>query len=692
MNTQIQNHHLNRIAYVYIRQSTLNQVRLNQESTERQYALFEKAHAMGWHREDIVTLDNDLGVSGKRGTVRKDFNRLVADVSMGKVGAVFALEASRLSRSCTDWHRLLELCALTHTLIIDEDGIYDPIDFNDQLLLGIKGTMSQAELHFIRARLQGGKANKARKGELRHPLPVGFCYDNSTIILDPDEQVRHVVNLVFQAFEDCGTAFGVVRYFVKHGLQFPKRAYGGTWKGQLFWGHLNHSRVLSILQNPCYAGVYVYGRYQQESLLTPEGTLHQVTRKRPLEQWSVCIKEHHPGYISWEQYLENQTRLAANRTNADTPLGAGPAREGLALLQGLLLCSKCGHKVYVRYLGQDKSVPYYQCTWQHRDGLASRACFSVRAAELDQAVEQRLLSAIQTKEIELVIQAIEELILRQDTINHQWQMKLRRTQYDADLAQRRYEEVDPSNRLVAQTLETRWDDALTHLKNIQVEYGNFQTKNQLILSHKQKNNLLMLANDFEIIWNSPTTKPKDKKRIVRLLIKDVAVTVDPNKRCADLHVRWQSGAFETITLPLPLKNHEKIRTPETVVKKIKGLAAVEPSDQHIADRLNQLGLLSGRGKRFTSKMVQWLRYKHRIPAPCPKHNNELTVKEVCQMFGVSHHVVYYWIDRGLISIRRISQHHPYLISISELQEQTLYQWVQHSTRIKTQQKTVRGAL
>jgi DNA invertase Pin-like site-specific DNA recombinase len=326
MNTAINEQQLSKTAYVYVRQSTLAQVRHHQESTERQYALKEKALQLGWNDSTVQILDRDLGKSGAQITGREDFKTLVAEVSMGQVGAVFALEVSRLARSNLDWHRLLELCALTDTLVIDEDGCYNPADFNDGLLLGLKGTMAQAELHLLRGRLLGGKLNKARKGELRFPLPVGLCYDEEgQIVLDPDEEVRGAVELIFRLFRETGSAFAVMQQFAKSNLRFPKRSYGGAWGGKLIWGQLSHSRVLNILKNPSYAGMYVYGRYQYRRQISPTGEVHKKPCAVPMADWRVSLQEHHEGYISWEEFLKNQERLEDNRTNGGEMMLSGAA-------------------------------------------------------------------------------------------------------------------------------------------------------------------------------------------------------------------------------------------------------------------------------------------------------------------------------------------------------------------------------
>jgi len=394
MISKIQNSHRQKPAYIYIRQSTMGQVKHNRESTERQYALKDKAIQLGWNPSTIRVLDQDLGKSGSQISGRKDFKTLVTDVSMGQVGALFALEASRLARSCLDWQRLLEICSITGTIVIDGDGCYDPSDFNDGLLLGIKGTIAQAELHFIRERLQGGKRNKANKGELRFPLPVGLCYDDQNrTVLDPDQEVQGAVRMVFDTFRKAGSAYKVMRQFTSLGLLFPKRSYGGVWDGKLIWGKLNHSRVLGILKNPSYAGTYVYGRYRSSKLISSEGEVQTQLRAVPMKDWQVTIKDHHESYISWDEYVKNQHILEQNRTNGEETLLSGPAREGLALLQGLLVCSGCGRRLTVRYKGNGGIYPTYECNWKKREGLSTADCISIHGTLLDKAVCERVLKA-----------------------------------------------------------------------------------------------------------------------------------------------------------------------------------------------------------------------------------------------------------------------------------------------------------
>src|SRR5438477_9740441 len=502
MNTTISEQHLSKTAYVYVRQSTLAQVRHHQESTERQYALREKALELGWGEPTVQILDRDLGKSGAQIAGREDFKTLVAEVSMGQVGAVFALEVSRLARSNLDWHRLLELCALTDTLVIDEDGCYNPADFNDGLLLGLKGTMAQAELHLLRGRLLGGKLNKAKRGELRFPLPVGLCYDEEgRIVLDADEEVQGAVALALRLFRETGSAYAVVQQFAKGSLLFPRRSYGGAWNGKLIWGHLTHSRLLNILKNPSYAGMYVFGRYQYRRQSNPTGEVYKQVHRVPMAEWRVGLQDHHEGYISWEEYMKNQERLEKNRTNGGEMMLSGPAREGLALLQGLLVCGHCGRALTVRYTGNGGIYPCYQCNWLHRDALAGKGCMSFRCDVLDAAIAREVLQALQSADLELAVAALEELEARDQIIGRQWQMRLERAEYEAALAERRYQEVDPSNRLVAGTLERRWNDALLQLEDLKKQAAEFQRQEAYVVTAEQKEKILALARDLPCLWH-----------------------------------------------------------------------------------------------------------------------------------------------------------------------------------------------
>jgi len=682
MNPKIAEHHRSRPAYIYLRQSTPGQVRHHQESTERQYALREKALELGWSESLIHTLDRDLGKTGTEMAGREDFKTLVADVSMGQVGAVFALEVSRLARSNLDWHRLLELCALTTTLVIDEDGCYDPADFNDGLLLGLKGAMAQAELHFLHARLQGGKLNKAKKGELRFPLPVGFCYDQeSRIILDPDEEVRGAVGLVFRHFRETGTAFAVMQQFAEGALRFPKRSYGGAWDGKIIWGRLTHSRVLGMLKNPSYAGMYVFGRYQYRREISPEGGVHKRIQAVAMSDWRVSLKEHHEGYITLEEFFKNQERLDKNRTNGEEMVLTGPAREGLALLQGLLLCGNCGRALTVRYLGNGGIYPCYQCNWLRREGLASKDCMSFRCDLLDATIAEEVLKALQPAELEIALAALQELESRDQTILRQWQMRLERAEYEAALAERRYQEVDPSQRLVAGTLERRWNDALLQLDDLKKQAAEFLRQEARIATPEQKAKVLALARDLPRVWHAPTTQAKDRKRMLRLLIKDITVEKLSNQKQLLVHIRWLGGASTDLAVQLPPNIADRMRYPAAVVDRVRDLAH-SLIDAEIADQFNREGHASATGKPYTAKMIQWIRKCHHIPPAVLKKPEELTVQQVAKQFGASNSVVYYWIEHSLIQARRLNAGLPYWITLNAPDEQKLREWVRTSRKIQ----------
>ncbi|MBE0543833.1 MAG: recombinase family protein [Verrucomicrobia bacterium] len=574
MNSKIQLQHRQKMAYVYLRQSTMAQVYHHQESTSRQYALKDRALELGWPPDQIRILDADLGQSGSQINNRQDFKTLVADVSLEKVGAVFALEASRLSRSCSDWHRLLEICSLTGTLILDADGCYDPADFNDQLLLGLKGTMSQAELHFIRARLQGGKRHKAQRGELRFPLPVGYVYGDEPggVLLDPDAEVQNAVRWVFTLFRQTGSAYGVVRHFLQHNLNFPRRAYGGAWNGKLIWGKLGHGRVLSLLGNPSYAGAYVFGRYRAVKSISTEGQIQTCVQPQPMDSWSVLIQEHHPGYIGWDDYLENQQMLERNQTNQPEQCTSGATREGHALLQGLLLCGHCGRRLSPRYTGNGGIHPVYECTRRQTDTHYSAQCVRIKAGLIDQAVSERVLEILRPDQIEIALRAVKELESRRQAVDQQWRMRLERLEYQSQLAQRRYEEVDPSNRLVAGTLERRWNEALEQLQTARAELAQSRKEQGLALTEEQTAPLRALAEDLPRLWKSPTTSAQDRKRMLRLLIKDITVEKQPAPRKAVLHIRWQGGAVEDQSVDLPLSAPDRIRYPAALVNRVRSLA------------------------------------------------------------------------------------------------------------------------
>jgi len=674
MDSKIADHHLTRRACIYIRQSTPGQVRFNQESKERQYNLANQAKALGWMPEQIRILDGDLGHSGEQATHRDDFKTLVNDVAMGQVGAIFSLEASRLARSNKDWHRLLELCAVTRTLVFDGDGCYDPADFNDSLVLGMKGTFAQAELHIIRARLHGGKLNKAQRGELHFPLPVGLVFNADKIVLDPDQEVQGAVRAVFELFDQKSSAYGVVQRFNELGLLFPRRSYGGVWDGKLLWGRLTHSRVLGILANPSYAGAYVYGRHQSRKHVASNGEIQTRLCRVLQDDWRVIIPDHHPGYITWDQFLANRKRLTANRTNSEVL--PGPTREGLCLLQGLLLCGTCGRRLSSRYTGNGGLYPIYECNRKRREGLAQHTCVTAPSKPLDDAIAERLLTAVTPMTIKLAFEALANLEERDKVVAAQWRRRIERARYDVELAERRYEEVDPSNRLIAGTLEKRWNDAMQRLLELEAELANLERQTMRSITAEQKQQILRLGRDFPRLWNASTTTSCDRKRMLRLLISDITVVDGPKPRLLQLQIRWQGGATETIEVYRRQKRADAIRYPDSFVAKIRGLS--EQYDNHeIASLLNSEGLTSSTGKPFTASMIREIRYTRRIPGPSLPAGT-LSVSQVRERYGVSLWVVHYWIERGVVSATQRRPKAPYAIIINDDVDQRLREWIANS--------------
>lgn len=649
MHPKVRPEHLSRNALVYVRQSTMAQVRFNQESTQRQYALQEKALSLGWQKENIRVIDSDLGISGSGRAMRPGFAQLVASVSLGEVGAVFGLEISRLARSSADLMKLLELCALFGTLVIDEDGIYDMADFNDRLLIGLKGTMGEAELHFLYARMTGGKENAASRGDLRFPLPVGYVYDpDGTIMMDPDAEVQNAISTLFKEFRASGSAYGVVRYFARNSLSFPKRAYGGAWDGKITWGTLTHSRVLSVIHNPSYAGAYVYGRFRDQKTVDSSGRFaHHSVRLPNREDWKVFIPDHHPAYISWEDFEANQKLLASNQTNAER---SGPAREGAALLPGIILCGRCGRRMTVRYTGTGGVRPAYECTgrWEHGN---KAACTSVPADILDQAVSEKILSIMKASELEIALKILRNISSSARIADRQWLLSIERAQYEADRAERQFMLADPENRLVVRTLESNWNQKLKALEEVRQDYAAYCSKKAWTPSAKEEEDILNLAQRIPEIWNAPTSTSKEKKRIIRILIEDVTVLAE--KRCSDftIGIRFRSGKCEEIHLKKPLPAADRKRHTDDTVSLVRELAA-SMDDHEIAGFLNHRHMTTPEGKAFTYAGIRWIRYKHGISGPYQRDRQGISVSEAARLLGISASRVYYGISSGKIPARK----------------------------------------
>ena len=597
--------HLRRLACLYVRQSSLQQVRDHPESTARQYALKRRALALGWAADRIVVIDDDLGISGASAAERTGFQRVVADVGLGRVGVVMGLEVSRLARNSSDWHRLLEICALSETLILDEDGLYDPAHFNDRLLLGLKGTMSEAELHVLRARLIGGQLNKARRGELWIRPPLGFVVDPAgKLMLDPDEQVQSAVRLVFGTFGRTGSAGAVVRYFQQQQVAWPQRVIKGLRAGVLVFGELDRHRVLDILHNPRYAGAYVYGRTRQRKVcLTGQARY----RRLPRDEWRVFLPDAHAGYISWEQFEANQETLRASTQRSGADHRSAP-REGVALLQGLVICGRCGGRMTVRYIvSHGHPEPLYRC---QRRGIqrAEPPCQSLPGAAIDRAVSDLVLETVTPASIDVAVEVFDELRARAAEVDRAKRAQIARLREDAELAQRQFLLVRPENRLVADNLERHWNEALQRLAAAEEAYAGAHKTQPPAVTPEMKERVSALVADLPRVWHDPRTPARDRKRMLRLLVDDVTLLRDDVIRVS---IRWRGGATRQIECPLPLGAPDLRRTPAAVVEQVRTLAT-EQTDAQIAGTLNGRWLRTGTGLPFSRLRVRMLREAYDI--------------------------------------------------------------------------------
>jgi len=640
--------HLKRNAYLYIRQSTLRQVFENTESTDRQYALRQRAVALGWAQEQIVVVDCDQGRSGASTEGRDGFQGLVADVGMGRAGIVMGLEVSRLARNSSDWHRLLEICALSDTLILDEDGVYDPAHFNDRLLLGLKGTMSEAELHVLRARLRGGIINKARRGELESPVPIGFCYDaNDHVVLDPDKQVQETLRTFFQTFRRTGSATATVKAFRAQGLKFPRRARTGLAKGEILWGELEHSRTLWVLHNPRFAGAFFFGRTRQRR----HGDRHGTFERLPREEWIALIPNAHAGYISWEEFEENQRRLRENAQAQGGERRKSPPREGPALLQGLVICGVCGDRMTVRYNQRDgKLAPTYLC---QQSGIrrAEPICQSIPGGHIDEAVGRLLVEAVTPMALEATVTVQQELTSRADESDRLRSRQVERARYEADLARRRFMKVDPDNRLVADELEAEWNRKLRALTEAQEEYECQRKNDRTVLDDVQRRRILALATDLPRLWQEPATPDRERKRMVRLLVEDVTLVKGEK---ITVHVRFRGGATKTLTLPPALSAWQMRQTSPEVVAKIDMLLD-HHTEASIAAILNERGYRSGTGKIFRPLTVNHIRSEYNLNSRYDRLRTAgmLDTREIARRLGVCSDSIKRWRRAGLLRA------HPY---------------------------------
>jgi len=653
--------HLKRTAYLYVRQSTLRQVVEHTESTKRQYALKQRAVQLGWRAEQISVIDSDLGESGASMVDRDGFQKLVAEVSMGRAGIVLGLEVSRLARNSADWHRLLELCAFNDTLILDEDGIYNPAVFNDRLLLGLKGTMSEAELRVMRMRMIGGVLTKARRGELCPLLPIGLVYDQeNNVVLDPDQQVQECIRLIFSLFHRTGSAYALVRHFRNKGLLFPQRPLYGPNRHELIWVPLQRSTVMRVLNNPRYAGAYFFGRTRGRR--RPEGGRPISSKAVPREQWHALIRQAHPGYITWEIYEANLRKLEENSRAHQVQLKV-PPREGPALLQGMAICGNCGRRMSIRYHWRGAElVPDYLCQYQVVERL-EKACMSIPGANVDAVISCLLAEAVTPVALEVSLAVQQELLSRLEEVDRLRLKQVERARYEANLAQRRYMQVEPENRLVADTLEAEWNHKLQVLAEARLEYERQRSLDRQLLDEEKRDRIMALASDFPRIWSDPKIPARERKRMVALMIEDVTLTRGTE---ITMHVRFKGGLTRTLIVPLALNAWKKYMTAPAVLAEIDRLLN-EHTDAEVATVLNGRGLASGRRMKFTGQIIGALRKGNHLKSRYERlrERGMLDVLEMAALLGTSMRTIYVWHRQGRLRPHRYNDSGAYLYEVPE---------------------------
>ncbi len=657
--------HTQRAAFVYLRQSSPSQVEHNRESTARQYALAEKACQLGWAKEQVVVIDEDLGLSGSSTDKRSGFTRMISEAALGHVGIILGLEVSRLARNNADWYRLLELCGITDTLIGDNDGVYHPALFNDRLLLGLKGTMSEAELHIIRARLDGGIRNKAARGELRRGLPVGFVWGEADgeVLFHPDEAVTSAIRSVFERFAEFGSARRVWLWLRSEAPSFPLQ--DGP-HGRIRWVVPTYTAIHHILTNPVYAGAYAYGKSRSERYVDEQGAVKQRMRHLPVDKWSVLIPEHHAGFIDWATFEANRKRLDSNTRPGPHRVG-GIVREGSALLQGIGVCGHCGRRLSTHYRGRN-STPGYHCAGKDLVQGRGLYCLNIGGIAIDHAVARAFLEAVTPAAVEATMTAVHQARNNHDAGLAQWRLEVERLRYDAAKAERRYRAVEPENRLVARGLETEWETRLRDMATAEAELRRKEQQQPGAIGPEQLHRLQALGSDLRQVWNATTTTDRDRKELLRTLLEEVVLNLKRAQGHAHLTLRWRGGAITILDVSVPRFRPMGPRTDEDTISLLRRLAALYP-DEVIAGILNRQGRKTATGERFTANQVGSLRRYRDIPrfqAPAEPPSGELvSIRKAAQILGMNTSSIHRWLADGFIAGEQVTAGAPWQIRITD---------------------------
>ena len=682
--------HRAKLAYVYVRQSTAGQVRQHQESTQLQYRLVERAALLGWPRDRIEVIDDDLGKSGASSDARYGFQRLIAEIGLGKAGLVLSLDASRLARNNRDWHQLLELCSLFGALIADGERLYDPGVYHDRLLLGLSGIMSEAELHQIKVRLHQGERQKASRGELRMPLPAGLAYQpGGGIILNPDAEVQARLRLVFAKFRELQGARAVMRALLQAGLPLPVRPLRGPAPHVIEWRAPSSSRVIQILKNPAYAGAYVYGRRRQDPSQRKPGAGHTPSVAVPIEDWSICLRDAFTGYIGWEEFMANQKRLSDNLCRYQEGQ-RGVARKGSALLQGLVVCGRCGRRMGLRYSGPDANYPVYQCT-ADRDHSALPRCQEVRALPVDAEVERLMLEALEPDRIAMAIAALTQVEEEVRQFERQWSMKKERARYEAERARRQYDTVDPDNRLVARSLERQWEEKLREVEATEQAYQRWRSQQSLDLSEADREALLAMGEDMPKIWHAATTTAADRKQMLRFLIRDVMLDQKQERGQVLIKIAWATGASSEHRLRRNVQAYDQYAGLADLQRRVRDLNAEYKMDAEIAAVLNREGYLSAHGAPFSGEVVHLLRQRWTIPTvkingtqpnPARWPDGSYSVQGMAVALGVTTQPVFKFLRNGHLKGRQLKKSMPWQIDVAENRIAGLKSQVNRKSRSK----------
>jgi DNA invertase Pin-like site-specific DNA recombinase len=650
--------HLERLAVVYVRQSTLQQLERHQESTRLQYGLVERAWCLGWERNQIEVIDEDLGKPGTSVEGREGFQRLLSEVALDHVGIVLGLEMSRLARSCRDWYQLLEVCGLFGTLIGDLDGVYDPADYNDRLLLGLKGTMSEAELHVLKQRMHAGRRAKASRGELSMPVPMGYArLPSGEVVKDPDEQAQAVVALIFEQFACCGTVNSVLQYLARHHIQLPCRVCSGKDQGQLQWHAPCRGTLSSLLHNPIYAGAYVYGRRRVDPRRRQPGRRGTGRRVLTQEEWPVLLKDRLPAYISWAQFEANVRQIESNLARVK-----GTVRHGPSLLSGLVVCGRCGLRMVTQYHNNGHELRYGCVTMAVE--YAQRPCQSLVGRVLDDWVGQQVLAALEPTALEVSLKAIEDVETERTRLHQHWQQRLERARYEAERAQRQYDATEPENRLVARTLERQWEAALQAEVQLRAEYARFEAQHPATLGDAERQAIRQLAADIPALWHAPTTTAADRQAIIRQLVERVVVTVQGESELVDVQIHWVGGHASGATVTRPVARLDQLSYYPQLLERVAALHAEHETLPAIANRLNAEGWRPAKRRQtFNANMVQTLVAAQglRSARTCTRDKiedrspNEWTIAELAHLLSIPQPTLFSWLRQGKLQGRQNSQ-------------------------------------